>query len=203
MKVVGLDLSNSSGYSVLDNSVLIDYGVLKSPASPEKNGTVEDFSFIIRAKTMAKKIMEVLDNHSYDFIYIEQTNKGRNRTTQKQLEFIHYAILHELKLKGKDNIVRYVDTSAWRSLLGIRLSKDDSAKNKLVKKKQLRGKITMKHIAIRWANSTYNLNLIVKDNDIADAIAVATYGFKHETKLNKNGTIQDISSLDIETLFKK
>jgi hypothetical protein len=203
MLVIGLDLSNSSGYAILNNGVLIDKGVFKSPASVEKSVLAEDFSFIVRAKVMANYLMTIINKYPSDYIYIEQTNKGRCRTTQKQLEFIHYAILDELKRSNNDKKVRYVDTSAWRTLLSIRLTKDDSAHNKLVKKKQIRGKITPKHLSIRWANLTYNLNLIVKDNDIADAIAVATYGYKYETKLNKNSTIQNTSNLDLESLFKK
>jgi Holliday junction resolvasome RuvABC endonuclease subunit len=38
----------------------------------------------------------------------------------------------------------------------------------------IKGKITKKHLAIRWVNETYNLNLAMKDNDAADAIALAS-----------------------------
>ena len=52
---------------------------------------------------------------------------------------------------------------------------------------EIRGKITPKHLAVRWANDIYNKKLKIKDNDIADALAIATCGIiKEKTKIGYN-----------------
>lgn len=198
MKVLGLDMSTKTGYAIINNGDLNDFGlVARSPRVIDEltQLCVVDFGFLSDAEDIAKHVNKLVSLHQVDYIYIEQTNKGRNRVSQKQLEFIHCSVLKSLRGSGDKEKVRYVDTSAWRKELKIRLSKEDSAHNKLVKKKKARGKITTKHLAVRWANSTYNLDLLLKDNDIADAIAVATYGFIQENKSKPNVTEKDIEAM--------
>jgi hypothetical protein len=68
------------------------------------------------------------------------------------------------------------------------MSKDDKINNKVLKKAKelaaatkskldkskvgIKGAVTKKHLAIRFVNATYGLDLKVKDNDIADAICL-------------------------------
>jgi len=183
VRILGLDLSKKSGYALIDDSVLLTYGLVKCADNKSlPQGIAEDFAFIQDGLDMAEQLSVVISNLPSDFIYIEQTNKGRNRTSQKQLEFIHYSVLAMIDRLGLKDKVRYADTSAWRAGQGIRMTKDDTAHNKQIKARRIRGKRTIKHVTIRWVNEKYGLSLIVKDNDKADAIALATHGFNLEQK---------------------
>ena len=176
MVILGLDLSTNSGWSILNNGQPIGYGLLSAP-DVNNYELVPDYAQVDRALKISEQIRDLIQRTGFiDFIYIEQTNKGQNRISQKQLEMIHFAVLTELRNLGMAPKVRYVDTSAWRKALGIQLNKLQREHNKLVRKKLARGKITWKHLAVEWANAKYGINLLLKDDDIADALALATYG---------------------------
>jgi hypothetical protein len=95
-------------------------------------------------------------------------------------------------LKEQAEKVTYVDTSRWRSVLSIKLSKEQRENNKLVKKKLKRGKITWKHLSVSFINERYGLKLKLKDNDQCDALCLCLYGetikennVKEEVNLDK------------------
>jgi len=159
---------------------------------------VDDYHYVDNADRTSNSIVFLIKKYKPDYIYIEQTNQGRNRTSQKQLEFLHYSALKGIDGCGLAERVRYVDSSAWRKHLKVKLSPEDRKHNKLVKSKLARGKITLKHKAVEWANDLYSLKLILKDNDIADALALVTYGINKEDKKNPI-----ITASDIEELFGK
>ena len=196
MIIVGLDLSmTSSGYAVLDSGKLIDFGVIKSTKEVAQF-TCLDYEYIDRAKLVAQECKKKVDLFSPDLIMIEQTNKGRNRNSQKKLEFVHFAVL--TAIESYKDVISYVDTSFWRATLKIVSTKEDSKHNKLVNAKKAEGKITPKHRAVRWVNKTYDLSLKLKDNDIADAIAVAYFAWK------RHNTVNDVNALsDIDTFFDR
>ena len=196
MRVLGLDMSSKTGYAFLDNEKLSSYGLIQAFKDDSLYDLVEDYKYMGAAKEIARDINNLFeDSGEPDFVCIEQTNKGRDRNSQKYLEFIHFAVLDLLKVRGMERRVRYIDTSFWRRALKISLSKEQRAHNKLVKQGKARGKITPKHLAVNWANSRYNLNLLLKDNDIADAIAVATCGYTNESKHKPNVTPNQIEQL--------
>jgi hypothetical protein len=84
----------------------------------------------------------------------------------------------------------YIDTSTWRSVLGQKASKEDKKNNALInklkkqsktlkefnKKKKdlgLKGTRGVKHRSIDFVNNLYpELNLKMKSNDVADALAL-------------------------------
>jgi Holliday junction resolvasome RuvABC endonuclease subunit len=181
VKILGLDISTKTGYAVIQDGVLIKCGLKQVPPLDIVN-LAEDFSILHRAKSMADLIELIVTEHRPDQILIEQTNLGRNRTDQKKLEFIHCMVLDKLTDLGVAHVVSYVDTSQWRSLLQIKLSKEQRAHNKAVKGGEARGKVTPKHLAVAWANDKYKLTLLKKDHDIADAIALATLGHERLTQ---------------------
>lgn len=225
MKILGLDLSTHTGWAVLTEDGLSHYGVYHAPYSPKGEGIPPDYEAIDRSEFIAEFVDEICREHKPDRIYIEQTNGSKNRESQKQLEFIHAAILIKLRLEHEHNI-RYIDTSQWRKTLSIRLSKDQKKHNKKIKefnkaiatarskkdfdaaaestKKKneykaqfkIKGKTTPKHLAVIWANQTYGLQLKHKDNDIADAIALAKSGIEKEKEINT-------ASVDIAKIFSK
>lgn len=174
-------MSTSCGWAILDDGVIYDKGLInvKDDFNPDVS-IMQDFWFIAKADKVSYEIRKLVCQFSPDFVYIEQTNSGSFRTSQKMLEFIHYSVLKMMLELGLAATVRYVDTSAWRAKHKIFMSKDDKKNNKMVKDGKKRGKITKKHLAVRWANDTYTLALKLKDNDIAEALAIASYGFSKE-----------------------
>lgn len=178
MKVLGLDISTKTGYAILQDGVLVDSGCMTKPTvSIGKLGYAEDFTAWAVASQVAALIMSTVESNNPDLIVIEQTNLGRSRSAQKQLEFIHCQVLDKIFHFGISTRVKYVDTSQWRSLLQIKLSKDQRKHNKAVKGKTARGKVTPKHLAVAWVNEKFGLDLLKKDHDEADAICLSWLGY--------------------------
>lgn len=164
MKVLSLDLSTSSGWAVLCSNLseieLVDFGCYKALPSTRNY----PYNFLERADGIAENLYSVYLKYLPDFIIIEDTNLGQQRFTQKFLEFIHATVLRSFfEIKKK---VYYVSTSEWRSVLQLRLSKEEKSKNRSGNF----SKVTLKHVAVQKVNSTFRLQLKQKDNDIADAI---------------------------------
>jgi Holliday junction resolvasome RuvABC endonuclease subunit len=199
MKILGLDLSTHSGYAIIEGGRLSNYGIIeKKPKQTIYDGAPQEYFFIYQGHYIADQIDQLITSEKPNFIYIEQTNQGRNRTTQKELEFIHCIVLEHLaKIVDDPSVIRFVNTSTWRPQLGIRLNKTQKKHNKTRKSSSnasiitgdygvtmsVRGRITVKHLSVLYANGKYNLSLKLKDNDIADAICIAQYGFERETDL--------------------
>jgi hypothetical protein len=186
-KVLALDLSTNTGWAVIDASS-------GSPAVVDKGNVTNKvktvvgkypYNYIDNANIIADAVLVLAADHQPSAIVIEETNKGKSRYTQKTLEFIHFAVLSRLRAKFGDQVF-YVNTSNWRKSLNVQLSAADKKANqklsrakakakkdgiKLDKKALgIKGRITKKHLAVRVANSTFNLKLVQKDNDIAEAI---------------------------------
>ena len=123
MKILGLDLSYSTGWSLIDsnNISLLDYGVVAIP-EPFHSNVLFDYQQMDRAAAVGQFVYTLVHGKQPDLIVIEQTNKGKNRTSQRGLEWIHYSVLLELRRFYQDKII-YVDTSEWRNKLNIKLDK--------------------------------------------------------------------------------
>lgn len=191
MVVIGLDISTKTGFAVIKDGKLVDFGLLQTKAVSED--MAEDFLLLKRANLAMNEITSKINLYKPDRIIIEQTNAGKFRASQKQLEFIHCQVLSSILSMGMEKITYYVDTSKWRSVLNIRLSKEQKHHNKKVKLGMSKGKITPKHLAVAWANNCFSLSLLKKDHDIADAIALAQYGFKMKN---------EAAGLDLNLVFK-
>lgn len=201
MLFLGLDLSTKTGYAVLRDDKLVIYGkVTVGELDEVYSDSLPEYCMIKKANSIAGKIKKLLYEYRPDIVCVEQTNLGRSRITQKQLEFIHFAVLDMLMIwqfdtKINNTKVIYADTSAWRSCLKIKLSKEQRKHNKAVKDRVTRGKITAKHLAVAYVNQKYNLKLKLKDNDEADAIALAEYAkIKHINQKN-------IPNADLNKIF--
>jgi len=179
MKVLSLDVSTKTGWAVFNNKKLIDTGVIVNPKSVLEYGQYP-YCYIYSTRSVIKQIASLVDIHEPDTIVVEETNKGKNRYTQKVLEFLHCSLLLELENTPYSDKIKYVNTSDWRKTLNVYLTKDDKKNNSKVykAKKQgktkkevgVKGKINKKHVSVRVANTLFNLTLKQKDNDIADAI---------------------------------
>lgn len=175
MKVLGLDLSTKTGYAVFYKGKLIDYGRLAKVEIEDFN--VNDYpnkspkypkNIIIAAETVADQVMILVNKVKPDKIVIENSVKGRNRHTQRFIEYMHFCVSKAL---GCDFV--YMDPSEWRSIVGMKMSNDDKKNNREVKAGKKRGKITKKHLSVRLANANHNLSLKMKDEDVADAANLA------------------------------
>ena len=197
MLVLVFDISTSAGWAVLEGELgqipkIVRTGVVANDR-PVLSFGVFPWSTVRAATAIAERLLRLADEIDPDVIVIEQTNKpGRfgNRYAQKVLEFIHCLVLQSLDPGNDDpSKVVYVNTSDWRKVIGGNLTKADKAINAKVRKLKksgdkeglkklgVRGKINKKHVAIRYVNQTFGLNLKMKDNDIADAICQGTAFF--------------------------
>jgi hypothetical protein len=127
MRVLAFDLSTKTGWALFDNEKLICYGQLKSAVVGDETSSNYPQNYIDMANKMGQDVRKNIESAKPDYIVTEETNKGKNRYSQKQLEFIHFAVntLSDFK-------IHYMDTSEWRSLLGITLDKEQRKDNRTI-----------------------------------------------------------------------
>lgn len=202
MIILALDISTKTGWALFDTTqpdLLIETDVVdwkeKSPLSLKYKGKNHPTDFLWFVNRYTKELIMTIAQYNPDVIVTEQTNKGRNRWSQKLLEWIHYVICNNFP------DILYIDTSEWRKILGIRLSKDEKKTNRRItkanredkalaeqegrKKKIVKGKTDTKKLAIRYAEERFGLSMMVKDNDQADAICIGM------SYMIKNGIINE------------
>jgi Holliday junction resolvasome RuvABC endonuclease subunit len=203
MKIMGLDLSSKTGYAIISDGKLESFGKITTDGVFLTH-EIQEYNYIYQARAIANRLLNLIKRANPDYIIIEQTNLGRSRDTQKGLEFVHYAVLDMLEILGLDTKIAYVDTSAWRRVLKLKLTKEQRAhnrKNAELRRKKRRGeakaapkkgegKITWKHLSVSWANEKFGLSLKLVDNDMADAIALAEYGYIYHMS-GKNQTCNE------------
>jgi hypothetical protein len=182
-RVLSLDASTKTGWALF-----VDRELLKSGALPKVK--VEDFNvnkdpqkspkypwnIMDAAEAMSRLMADLVAEHKPDYVVIENTNKGKNRNTQRLLEWIHYVWVRNMR--HLPIVLKYMDTSEWRSLVGLWMTKEDTKRNREVKAGKTkdpetgkrRGKLNKKHLAVRMTNELYGKKLKLKDNDEADAI---------------------------------
>lgn len=198
MKVLGLDISTSAGWASQVDAQPVIYGYHELDKTVHEYGPYP-WNYVAASDDMAKFLFAKVEEYDPDVVVIEETNLGKSRYAQKILEFTHRALLVKLwewQMRG-DRKVIYLSSSAWRQALGLVMSKEDKKNNaKLSKAKKLsaeygvkidkktlgiKGKINKKHLALRYVNATYGLQLKVKDNDAADAICLTAAFLKGAT----------------------
>lgn len=173
---MSLDLSTSTGFAILDSGKLTDSGLVKAPIEdfnvndfPERS-SLYPYNIIDAAEEIAKQVTDIARHAKPDTVVIENTCKGRNRNSQRALEFIHFAVIRELKSAGIR--VSYIDVSRWRSILGLKLSQKQRQHNRWVSQGKERGRVTPKHLSVAKVNEIFGLEYKLKDNDICDAILI-------------------------------
>jgi len=182
MRILSLDISTKTGWAFFDNCVLSKYGRIDIVDKKFNKIDYKVFSqqtlvgMFFALGNFYRSISKLFKEINPDVIVVEQTNLGRQRISQKMLEWLHLiACLVSLTLFHKFPV--FLDSSDWRKIVGLRLTKADKDHNKAIKKQGKRGKIGKKQLAIRIVNEKYKDRLQqllkMKDNDIADAILVA------------------------------
>lgn len=204
MRILGLDLSTSTGFATVEvdsledqHPRLVSRGVIQLEKNILEYGPYPD-CYWLAAEDVAKRVFDVVNKENPDIIVIEETNLGKNRYAQKTLEFIHCHVVKALRRDVKPPfVVVYLSSSAWRQALGLQLTKEQKKANaklakakreaaamgmKLDKKKLgIKGKVNKKHVAIAYVNERFALKLKVQDDDIADAICLAVAMTKNPT----------------------
>lgn len=204
MKLFCIDLSLHCGYAVLGSQShsdpqLLAYGTIHYEGVPVRERNNYPTSYLLVVEEHVNNVISMVEKHQPDHIVIEETNKGKNRYSQKMLEFLHHELLTNFKGRWECPIT-YLDTSAWRSTLGIWMSKDQKKINAKINKAKreggdkaaratkkvlgVKGKFNKKHVAINHANITFGLSLKMKDNDAADAICLGLAYLKGTTPSN-------------------
>lgn len=183
MRVLGLDLSSNPGFAVVEAEPEGQLKLIAYKGYHVESESPFPFAHVEVAESVTKIVADWVDAHAPDQIVIEQTNLGKARYSQKQLEFIHFAVISELRSRKAAFV--YLDSSEWRRALQQRLSKEDRKNNaKVAKAKKtadplaakkalgVSGKITHKHLSVAWVNANFQLQLKLKDNDVADAVCL-------------------------------
>jgi len=185
MRILSIDASSKIGWSILEDKKLVSYGVIEIPTDDSS----WPWGIFDRSNRVAENINGlVLANQPFiERVVIERANSSSFRNSQNFIDWFHFAIL-QISIANKwNNLIVYVDTAQWRKLLDMKLSKEDKLNNqKIYKAKKsgkskkelgLKGKITKKHLAVRFVNLKFNLDLKQKENDIADAICIGLSSF--------------------------
>lgn len=177
MRLLSLDISTKTGYSVFDDSKLVSFGNIFTEVKDfnvNKNPNLSPLyplNILNASEDMGEKIFQLWLDYRPDVVVIENSVKGRNRHTQRLLEWIHKAVWDRFTKVSVKPV--YMDPSEWRKVLEMRLTKEDKENNKLVSKGKKRGRITKKHLSVRLINQTLGLKLKLKDNDVADSLNLA------------------------------
>ncbi len=196
MKVLVFDISGSTGFAEFDSenpAKPLSYGVITLDKPAKKYGA-HPWGYILAAHDLAEKMTKKMLEVQPGVVVIEETNGARARFTQKFLEYCHFALLRNIArvcepLIGMPEVV-YVNTSDWRRKMDAWLTPEDKRQNarlsrnkrkardagtKLDKKALgIRGRVTVKHVAVRRANELFGLDLIAKDDDVADALLIGS-----------------------------
>lgn len=188
-----------------DELVLEKYGMIPPIHQPE--GAYPGV-FVDWAELIFKEIDILIKKFKPDVLVVEETVAGSKAVySQKILEFSHFLLAKFIR----DNSVRsvYLLTGAWRSEVGCKMTKEESAHNEYVKeyKKKnkskraydingkLIGKLTKKHINIRVANEAFGKSLKEplrkRDEDIADSLCLGLC--YHLRRLKKKGNIEEVT----------
>jgi hypothetical protein len=177
VRVLSLDASTKCGWALFVDGELAKSGALRpvfvEGFNPNDNETTRKphypYNTVYAARAVADLVRHLIwDQGPLDRVVIENTNKGKNRNTQRILEFIHYVLLSYFE--NRMDLIQYMDTSEWRRIVGLQMTKADKKNNREVSAGKKRGKITKKHMAVRMVNEKFHKTLKLKDNDEADAI---------------------------------
>jgi hypothetical protein len=189
VRVLALDISTSAGWALFEDNQLAQYGHIGLEKTVREYGEYP-WNYVHATRDMAMRLAALVSLQSPDVVVIEETNLGRNRYSQKVLEFLHANFLALLALQRSEQpgSVIYVSSSAWRKAIKLEMSSEDKKSNQLLSRAKskakksgakldkaalgISGKVTKKHLAVRWANENYDLQLKQKDNDVADAICL-------------------------------
>jgi hypothetical protein len=133
-RILSLDISTKTGWSVTlsspDSCDIEFYGQTEPISEPKGDYPKRVLDWAHECFSVIEKLIV---KYKPDVIVIEQTSKGSKASkTQKLLEWIHYLVADYLVSNSLRNV--YLQTGEWRKLVGSKMTKDESVRNKYVKK---------------------------------------------------------------------
>lgn len=159
MKYLGLDLSTvSTGYSVFNDSKLVEYGKIVSILTD----TME------RIMEITGRLAKIVEQHKPDVIVIEDVFYGSNYLTTKMLNRLAGAVWHML-YESKFYINEYQNQK-----ITFAMPTDARKCFGLLPK-------STKINVINAVNARFQLNLTTKDDDVADGVVLGYAGYYKET----------------------
>lgn len=146
MKVLGLDLSTSTGVSRFVGDKLQGYSNITSKVDGSYKSKQYPMNYIEMAEDIGLKVAVEIMDFEPDYIVIEETNDGRDRYKQKMLEFIHFAVNKAINNLDKKPLVIYINFSYWKKILGIGMNSDQRIQNRerKIEREQKREEISRK-----------------------------------------------------------
>jgi len=200
MRFLSLDLSTNTGYAVFfgaeeeGDPALESYGLVTHKAANYKADikkfsdlpTEYPYNFIDTARKFGDTCVKIYQESGCEAVVIEHTEKGKQRLSQRLLEWINYAVVDAFT--GIGVRVSYLLVSDWRTHTKCylkfwpehrvwntkisKLKKIAAPTKSGAKIAKLEGKIVtkinQKKLSIILANEAYGLE--TKDDNIADAI---------------------------------
>lgn len=162
MKIIGIDASSKSfGYSVFEDTTLIDYGCLTASSTDlikRINKIVNEFE-----NTVLKQHLDA------EKIIMEEVIPvvGVNNKTYKALMWLQGTIAIMVHDKFPNIKIEYIYPSSWRSQCSIKTGKGIT-------------RAQLKQADIEFVKRKYNINV---NDDIADAIGIA-HATVHDYDIN-------------------
>ncbi len=196
MRVLALDIASKTGYAVFEGtgpSHPVKYGDITTGRTVKEFGPFP-FNYKDAAKGLAFLLHELTLEVKPDTIVIEEINIARARYSQKLLDFYHAYLLDALASSDLTRSIQvsYVSTSEWRKVCQVAATPADKKANaalataKRVAKAKgvsvdktalgIKGKVTKKHLSVRWCNETLGTSFSIGQNDVAEAICLG-YAF--------------------------
>lgn len=206
MKALGLDISTKAGWAVLTDSgeggppVLGNYGLIQKEKTAIEYGAYPR-GYRLAAKFLADELIVLVRRYRPDVVVVEETNQGKNRYTQKLLEWIH--LYFQQAWDSDPEFVgiqepKYISTGVWRHALGLKKPPDAKKNDRLLRKAKdaalkvatdgtpayrkalndekkrlgIKGKWNKKMLAVNYVNDVFGLSMKLKDNDSAEAICL-------------------------------
>jgi hypothetical protein len=156
MRILALDLSTSTGFAELETigtaePVLLSCGTLKLEKSSILEYGPYPWSYLRAADEISLKVAELVSRlllfRHLDAIIIEEINLGKNRYSQRALEWIHCRVLQRISALP----VYYVSSSEWRHNLGLSMSKEDKRSNRKLSEAKVKAEIQARQLAQKQA----------------------------------------------------
>lgn len=192
IKILGLDIATTTGYCVLYNEDLLDYGLIKlqSRVNAEirnKTADVEEQKLILkkrRYKQLRSNIKSLITEYRPNIIAMESVYHGHNVKTTASLNQVRGVVLEAIPTNVR---TISIGATAARSLVIPNNYKFNTKLPNFATQQNYPKESSGKLKAFNWVINEYNLPSFVydKNNDISDAIVLAywcyiTYNKKHE-----------------------
>lgn len=122
MKILSLDPSSRTGYSIFDNGKLIKFGLLEKEIRnftfnvSSYNQLPKDYpvNLLDSSTWIAKEIMVIIKAHNIKHVVLEHTEGSSRRFSQRYLEWLHMSLVLAFLKHGIE--FKYLLNSDWKKV---------------------------------------------------------------------------------------